>query len=295
MRLKLRGPKTDVFIPDGSSVGDALARTTHLCIAAHQDDIEIMAQHGISECFARKDRWFSGVVVTDGAGSPRAGPYSGCSGARMRTLRRLEQRKAAFIGGYSAVVQLGYPSSAAKDPADRGIAEDLLSVLTAAKPEVLYVHDPADTHDTHVAVLLKCVEALGRLPRAKLPRRMFGCEVWRSLGWLAERDRRALPVSDRPNLAAALLGVFDSQLSGGKRYDLATLGRRAANATFHEARKPDKRAAVTYAMDLGPLLAAPRGRMADALRALVADHADRFKADVLGRLGRLSGRSLIGP
>ena len=33
---------SETFIPDGLSVDEALARTTHLCIAAHQDDIEIM-------------------------------------------------------------------------------------------------------------------------------------------------------------------------------------------------------------------------------------------------------------
>ena len=30
-----------------------------------------MAYHGVAECFGRKDKWFTGVVVTNGAGSPR--------------------------------------------------------------------------------------------------------------------------------------------------------------------------------------------------------------------------------
>ena len=29
--------------------------------------------------------------------------------------------------------------------------------------------------------------------------------------------------------------MFDSQITGGKRYDLAVLGRRVANATFFDA------------------------------------------------------------
>ena len=32
----------EVFIPDGVAEEQALGRTTHLCLAAHQDDIEIM-------------------------------------------------------------------------------------------------------------------------------------------------------------------------------------------------------------------------------------------------------------
>jgi hypothetical protein len=57
---------------------------------------------------------------------------------------------------------------------------------------------------------------------------VLGCEVWRDLDWLLDSDKVALDSSAKPELAAALLKVFDSQISGGKRYDLATLGRRAA-------------------------------------------------------------------
>jgi hypothetical protein len=71
--MQFQNAKADVFVPDGAEMPAALARTTHLCISAHQDDIEIMAYHGVAECFGRKDRWFSGVVVTNGAGSPRLG------------------------------------------------------------------------------------------------------------------------------------------------------------------------------------------------------------------------------
>ena len=64
------------FISDGTEETQALARTTHLCIAAHEDDIEFMAYAPIAECFGKKDKWFCGVVVTDGAGSPRSGLYA---------------------------------------------------------------------------------------------------------------------------------------------------------------------------------------------------------------------------
>jgi hypothetical protein len=78
----------DVFVPDGSPVGPALARTTHLAIAAHADDIEFFAWHGISACFGASDKWFTGIVVTDGAGSPRTGRYAGYSERQMIEARR---------------------------------------------------------------------------------------------------------------------------------------------------------------------------------------------------------------
>ena len=33
----------EIYVPDNEPVESALSRTTHLCFAAHQDDIEIMA------------------------------------------------------------------------------------------------------------------------------------------------------------------------------------------------------------------------------------------------------------
>ena len=48
-----------------------LPLTTHLGVGAHQDDLEFMALHGILECYQRPDRWFSGIMVTDGRGSSR--------------------------------------------------------------------------------------------------------------------------------------------------------------------------------------------------------------------------------
>src|SRR5947209_136837 len=99
--MKFSLPEADVYVPDGGDADVALVRTTHLCVAAHQDDIEIMAYAGIAECFAREDRHFTGVVVTDGAGSPRSGRYAGFSDAEMQRVRREEQRQAADIGHYN--------------------------------------------------------------------------------------------------------------------------------------------------------------------------------------------------
>jgi LmbE family N-acetylglucosaminyl deacetylase len=281
--MRFSQPEADVFVPDASLMPEAaLTRTTHLCVAAHQDDIEIMAYHGIAACFGRTDRWFSGVVVTNGAGSPRIGVYAHYSDAEMQAVRRLEQRKAAYVGDYSIQLQLAHPSAAVKDPRNAAVQADLAAIFAAAGAEVVYLHQPADKHDTHVAVMAHCLQALRALPAAQRPKQVYGCEVWRDLDWLLDTDKQVLDVSAYPNVAASLVGVFDSQISGGKRYDLATAGRRLAHATYHTSHATDKFNGITWAMDLTPLVANPALSVADYTVGLI----DRFKADVVARLAK---------
>ena len=278
--MRFHHSTADLFVPDGSDPETALARTTHLAIAAHPDDIEIMSYHGISECFGRRDRWFTGVVVTDGAGSPRQGIYGGHSDSQMQEVRRAEQRKAAIIGEYSCQAQLGFPSGQVKSAAETAVVEDLVRILDACRPQVVYLHNLADKHDTHVAVALRSLAALRTLPAGGRPNQVYGCEVWRDLDWLADADKQALPVSARPHLAAALVGVFDSQIAGGKRYDLATAGRRLAHATYHASHATDQEAGLTFAMDLTPLVQDPGRDIAEYVLGLI----DRFRGDVERRM-----------
>ena len=226
-------PAADVFIPDNLAPAEALARTTHLSIAAHQDDIEIMAYHGIAECFGLKDKWFTGVVVTNGAGSPRSGIYGEYTDAEMQKVRLIEQRKAAYVGEYACQIQLGFTSAEVKDRNSPAVVEDLARILRTARPEVVYLHNLADKHDTHIGVSLRAIAALRAVRAETQPKKVYGCEVWRDLDWLQDDDKQLLPASARSNIAAALVGVFDSQVTGGKRYDLATAGRRLAHATYY--------------------------------------------------------------
>jgi LmbE family N-acetylglucosaminyl deacetylase len=278
-------PNADLFIPDGAPLAEAMRRTTHMGIGAHQDDLEIIAFHGIAECFGQGRRAFTGVTCTDGAGSPRAGSYASCTDERMKQYRLEEQRAAAAVGRYSAILQLGYPSAAVKNPADPRLTDDLAAILRAARPEVLYTHCPADRHDTHVSVACAVLRAVRRLPAADRPARVYGCEVWRTLDWLCGEDKVVLDVSGRSHLAAALLGVFDSQIAGGKRYDLATLGRWRANATYGESHNVDTATETLFAMDLGPLV---RGEEEDPLE-FVARRIRRFEQDVAARLAKALG------
>ncbi len=277
----------EVFVPDGTPVEAALARTTHLAVAAHPDDIEIMAFDGILRCFHREDRWFGGVIVTDGSGSPRDGLYGRYTDAAMRAVRRQEQKKAAVVGEYGALVLLDYPSVVVQDGAAEAPVADIARLLAVARPEVVYTHNPADRHDTHVAVALRTIEATRRLPAEQRPQRLYGCEVWRDLDWLPDADKVAFDVSAHENLQAALLGVFDSQIAGGKRYDLATLGRRRANATYLAAHGTDAATGLSLALDLTPLVRDPA---LDVL-AYVQQFVDRFARDVSGRIVRLRGES----
>ena len=103
-----------IYIPDGLEEQTAVARTTHLAIAAHQDDIEFMAYAPIAECFGSSDKWFGAVVVTDGAGSPRSGIYADYTDEEMKEVRIVEQKKAAFVGEYSFLALLGIPRRQSK-------------------------------------------------------------------------------------------------------------------------------------------------------------------------------------
>jgi LmbE family N-acetylglucosaminyl deacetylase len=278
--MRFHNSSADLFVPDGLEVPAALARTTHLAIAAHQDDIEIMAYHGIAECFGRRDRWFTGVVATNGAGSPRNGIYGSYTDAEMQEVRLIEQRKAAYVGEYACQVQLGFTSAQVKSADETAVVEDLQEILRATQPEFVYLHNLADKHDTHVAVALRSIAALRAVAGKMHPRKVYGCEVWRDLDWLVDEDKQVLPASQRSNIAAALVGVFDSQVTGGKRYDLATAGRRLAHATYFASHGTDEESALNFAMDLTPLIDDPDLPVIEYVAAFI----DRFRDDVVRRV-----------
>ncbi|HEY7512879.1 MAG TPA: PIG-L family deacetylase, partial [Vicinamibacteria bacterium] len=179
--MKLSRPEAEVFVPDGTPLETGLGRTTHLGVVAHPDDLEILAWPAIRDCFEHGDLWFSGVVVTDGAGSSRTGPYAAFTDEKMRTVRRLEQRKAAMVGEYAAVILLDHASDGVKSPPRREVLDDLSAVLRACRPSVVYTHNLADRHDTHVATALATVEACRALSPDDRPSRLLGGEVWRDL------------------------------------------------------------------------------------------------------------------
>ena len=152
-------------MPDGKAGAAALKRITHLGIGAHQDDLEFMAFHGILECFASEAKWFGGVTCTNGAGSARTGTTQHFTDAQMMAVRRKEQNTAAMVGQYGVMIQLDYPSSAVKSPTDTALKNDLKQILAATRPEIVYTHNPADKHDTHIGVVVAALQAMRELPR----------------------------------------------------------------------------------------------------------------------------------
>ena len=249
----------ETFVPDGLPVEVALKRITHLGIGAHQDDLEFMAFHGIIAGYEK--RCFGGVICTDGAGGGNI------------TVRRQEQNLAATIGRYGVMIQLDHPS---RDLS--GLREELREILAATRPQVVYTHNPADKHPTHIAVLRVALEAMREFP----PARVIGCEVWRDLDWLPDEDKVVMDVSGHDELAAKLNAVFTSQMAAGKRYDLAVDGRRRANATFLQSHAADKATSVVLGIDLTPLV---QDKNRDIV-AHVTGFIDKFKAEVATKLNR---------
>ena len=281
--MKFHNASTRLFVPDQAP--EPLGRITHLGIGAHQDDLEFMAFHGILACCHSREKWFGGVTCTDGAGSSRTGAYADFTDEKMQQVRIQEQEAAAVVGNYGAMIQLAYPSSAVKSPSNPSLKNDLLQILSATRPDVVYTHNPADKHDTHIGVFAATIQALREMPVADRPQAVYGCEVWRGLDWMMDNEKVAHNVAAHENLAAALNGVFDSQIAGGKRYDLATLGRRRANATFFESHAVDSSESVSFAMDLTPLVADPSLDIVEYVLGFIR----RFEADVRSKLAKRLG------
>ena len=275
-------PEAHTFVPDGTGPAAALQRTTHLVVGAHPDDLEFMGWHPILECFENESLWFTGVIASDGRASPRAGQYAAYSDEAMVKVRLKEQRHAAITGEYSAVIHLMHSERGeVMGGSPRLMVEDLKSILKATQPDHIMTHNLADSHHHHLVVAMSLIAALRELDYR--PQSFYGGEVWRGLDWLTHEDKVAFDVSSHQNLTAALMGVFDSQITGGKRYDLATAGRKRANATYHHATTTDQSTALEFAMNLMPLLDDPKLDPVDFVGTLIA----RFQAEVQQRLSAL--------
>lgn len=281
--MKVTNLSEKIFVPDKTNLNTALSRTTHMAIAAHQDDIEIMAYHGIEACFQSVSNHFTGVVVTNGSGSARDNFYSDYTDEEMMDVRKKEQIKASIVGEYSSLALLNHPSKDVKDKNNQEVVEEIKELLELCQPRILYTHNLADKHDTHVGVVTKVIKAIRLLPKNQRPTTIYGCEVWRALDWVNDDEKVYLDVSKHPNLASSLVEIFDSQIIGGKRYDAATLGRRLANATFNDSHSVDKTNALTYAMDLTPLI---ENDELDIVEYIVS-YINNFKEDVISKLHKV--------
>jgi hypothetical protein len=93
---------------------------------------------------------------------------------------------------------------------------------------------------------------------------------------MMDEDKVVFDCSSHENLQSALVGVFDSQVSGGKRYDLATMGRRRANATYLASHTVDIATGMAFGMDLTPLVKDSSLNIIEYVKSFI----ERFEKDV---------------
>ena len=245
-----------IYIPDGVSLDEALERATHFGIGTHPDDLELLALPGIMAHFEDpKNNWFFGIVAGDGVGIPRPDGYD--TDHDYSIARAEEQKRVAFVGQYSGVALLNYPSSDIKHHNPQ-IALELKGLIEKAQPKQAFIHDVvAEQHETHKILGHISIEVLRQLD-AELRDNMdvYGGEVWGSLEWLNEADRVVFDVSKYYRLAGSLLHLYVSQLRT-KPYDDAFMARMRARATFREAHEADQMEAILYAIDMTPLIRQP--------------------------------------
>jgi LmbE family N-acetylglucosaminyl deacetylase len=269
-----------ITVPDAMPQSDGLSRTTHLAIGAHPDDVEIIGIEGISKCYQSETDWFTGIVVTNGAGSLRSGRYTSASDEEMIAVRQQEQSAAAEIGRYAAVVQMACESSQLQGDINESVVAMLQNVLEQARPHTVYLHSPVDRHITHIGVCMHALEALRRLNEKDLPVRIWGVEVWRSMDWVDAGQRVLLDVSGGKELQGRLLGQYQSQLVKGKRYDIALAGRNIANATLASEDAIDTIESACFALDLNSLV----GKNPISIGEYLEDLLGRFSNDLKTKL-----------
>lgn len=278
--------KAELYLPEGGDLAATLKKTTHLGVGAHQDDLEFMALHGILECYDREDQWFGGVTCTNGAGSARQGPFANFTDEEMQNIRAEEQREASRLAHYAYMAQLAYPSSQIKDTeAAENLVNDLVNLLKRSSVKVVYTHNLADKHDTHIAVTAALIKAIRKLPPEKRPEKLIGCEVWRDLDWMPDEKKVVMDLGKNTDFAAKLNGLFRSQIAGGKRYDLAVEGRRRANATFFDSHSTDAFERVCFGMDLTPLIEDENLDPAEVALSLI----EKFKESVHAQIAQYFG------
>ena len=235
---RIRGKRPQLWLREAKSLKQLSKKVTHLAIGAHSDDLEVIAFDGIVKHFKDKRSNFFGIVVSDNQGKPIHPKYKSSSLSKVQKIREEEQIKAARLGEYAGLAFLRYPSSEIRNPFyEKKIEGKIIELIELLKPLVIYTHNLADKHPTHLAVALRVIDALKKLPKGKRPKKLYGVEVWGGLDWLSDKDKVVFDVSGYELLASKILGVFKSQMFGPHRYDEASLSRRRANAVYHKTHK----------------------------------------------------------
>ena len=271
--MDICGKNASVLVLNGG-----LSNIKDLCIAAHPDDAEIMAYGQIAACY--KNGGFAVAVLTNGGGSPRAGAYADITDEEMKEIRFKEQINAALIGNYSALFWLGYSSADVKTGA-QSVKNDIATIFLETTPERVFIHNLADKHDTHVASALRSIDALRKVKDEFRPSKIYMMEVWRGLDWVGDGEKTLFDTSLYPELAEKILNVYESQISGGKEYTKATVGRRFANATFLESHSVDNLKSASLGIDITDFVYSE-----DDPCDFISGYVDSFRNDVTSRISK---------
>jgi LmbE family N-acetylglucosaminyl deacetylase len=262
------------FNLDHVSYEDMISRSTHIGIAAHHDDLEIMAFHAISQCFESQDLSFLGIILTDGANSPRTNEYRNTRNSEMIELRKKEQIEACRRGKYGGIIFLNLTSDQVKKN-DPRLRQNLKQIVRLAKPLEIILHNPFDFHPTHRASFFYTLETLESFQPSIEKSTIIASEVWGSLEWLPKQYRIIMDTSGSKNLAHDLLSCFSSQIQGGKNYLEATLGRRISNATFHHFDATDERYSMNFGLNMNLYFKAHPQKIKDFLEDILETHKNQ--------------------
>lgn len=227
------------------------AQITHICVAAHKDDGEMLALHGIKNCY--EDGGFGLIVLTDGGNCPKAGKYSDLSYEDMVEIRTEEQKRAATFGKYEKVYFFDLPSQTLEERKDE-IAKEITNIIDSnPNIEYVYSHSIFDRHKTHINACKLTIEGVRQSKNKKNIKNFFGVELWRDLDWIEEKDLSFLDVSGSCAFAMQLLSYFESQ-NQSKMYNRGFCGRLASNATFSNSHSNSECTEVMRAVDMTKLL-----------------------------------------
>lgn len=238
-----------------------------LAICAHPDDAEIFAINAI----AKGD--FALVVMSDGAGCAKGSGYEKMTEEELKELRKAEQQEAAEVGGYKRLYMLGLTSEKVREGGEK--VEAMLSeIIDETMPDEVYIHNPFDSHPTHLGAFWRAFYALKKANHKV--KKLYACEVWRGLDWFIGDEKVALDTSDTDEISDALMDKFASQ-NATKNYNLGAKGRRYANATFTGIREANKMKSFNWALDMTEYLGYDDNR----LIAFIEDSLEEFKQTVL--------------
>jgi len=246
--MKYKKSDANIYIPSGKAESSILSEINFLGIAAHQDDLEIIAFPGILDAYNNKSKYFGGIVCTDGV------PRNSNNAREINKIRKNEQKKAADIGKYGFVIQLDYSSDEIIEKSNTDLEDEIIKIINETKPDIIYTHNPFDRHKTHLSVCRTVINALRNTKCKYKPNKLYGSEVWRDLDWLDDKYKVEFDVSGSSELGLKLLEAFKSQIINGKNYHKAVIARRTVNATFSNACEKDKSDQIIYGIDLTPLI-----------------------------------------